>query len=81
MAQIVISNVDESVKENFEQFCAKLLISTTRWEQQKSKTKSQRQGEALDELIAALKTIDNEPLDEEFDEIVSKGIAIREVDL
>ena len=47
-----------------------------------SKTKSQRQKEALDKLLAALGTIENEPLDDEFDQIVNTRVNIsRELDL
>jgi antitoxin component of RelBE/YafQ-DinJ toxin-antitoxin module len=104
MAKVVISNVDESVKQNFERFCTNvgmntskafsalvevgiiihqqgLLLNTAEEVQRQIKTKSQRQGEALSELMATLKTIDNEPLDAEFDEIVSRGVALRGVDL
>ena len=45
------------------------------------KTKSQRQGEALDRLLATLNIIDDEPLDEEFDRILAQGISIKEVNL
>jgi hypothetical protein len=40
------------------------------------KTKSQRQGEAFERFIAANKDITDEPLDEEWDEIISQGINI-----
>lgn len=47
----------------------------------KAKTKSQQQLEALQALYSKLDTIDDEPLDEEFDEILAQGIRLREVDL
>ena len=46
-----------------------------------TRTKAQRQGEALEKLLAALGTINNEPLDEEFDEILTRGISAGDVDL
>ena len=39
------------------------------------KTKSQQQGEALDKLLIALDTIDDEPLDE-FDKILGQGVTV-----
>ena len=47
-----------------------------------NKTKSQKQGEALDKLLATLGTIENEPFDDEFDQIVNSRVNIsRELDL
>jgi len=45
-----------------------------------AKTKSQQQGEALDKLLMALDTIDDEPFDE-FDKILAQGISVRDVKL
>ena len=46
------------------------------------KTLSQRQYEAFQELWAGMDAIDDEPFDEEFDEIMSRGVHInRELDL
>ena len=42
----------------------------------KTKNKSQLQEEALDRLLAALDTIDDEPLDEEWDKIIAHGITV-----
>jgi len=41
-----------------------------------TKTKSQRQGEALEQFFADIKEIDDEPLDEEFFAIINSGTGI-----
>ena len=45
-----------------------------------TKTKSQRQGEALEKLLATLEATD-ETLTENFDEILAQGISIRGINL
>ena len=48
----------------------------------KTKTKAQQQNEALKRLSAGLKTIKDEPLDDEFDAIISQRVAItRKLDI
>ena len=47
----------------------------------KIKTKPQQQKEALDKLLTTLNTINNEPIDEEFDKILAQGISVREANL
>ena len=42
---------------------------------------AQKQNKALKRLSAALKEIDDEPFDEEFDTIISQGFTWRELDL
>jgi len=56
---------------------------TVLWEELPTfKTKSQRQGEALEKMLASLDEITDEPLDNEFFEIVNRGTSIgRKVDL
>jgi len=39
-----------------------------------NKITGQQQLEALDQLLAALDEIDDEPLDEEFDKIIARGV-------
>ena len=41
-----------------------------------AKTKSQRQNEALKKFSAAMKEIDDEPLDDEFFAIINSGVSI-----
>ena len=41
-----------------------------------TKTKSQKQGEALEKFFADVKEIDDEPLDEEFFAIINSGVRI-----
>ena len=45
------------------------------------KTTPQRQGEALKKLLTTLSAISDEPLDEEFDEMLLQGFSFREVEL
>jgi len=44
-------------------------------------TKAQRQSAALNMFLVTLNAIDDEPIDEEFDNIMSRGVSVREVDL
>jgi len=47
-----------------------------------TKTKSQKQKEALAKLYTDLKNIDNEPFDDAFDKIINEGFSLgRELDL
>ena len=39
-----------------------------------NKINSQQQLEALDQLLAALREVDDEPLDDEFDKIIAQGV-------
>ena len=61
---------------------ARLIITVLGIEEAaETKTKSQRQGEALNELLKSLDEIDDEPLDDEFFKIVNSGVSIRGLDL
>ena len=44
-------------------------------------TRSQKQLSAFRRFIETNKTISNEPIDEEFDEILARGISMREIDI
>jgi len=46
-----------------------------------AQTRSQKQLVAIKRLVEANKAITDEPLDEEFDKILSHGIKIKELDL
>ena len=58
-----------------------LLILTADEAPRQTKTKSQRQGEALNRLLKTLDEIDDEPLDDEFFAIVNSGVSVRGVNL
>ena len=44
-------------------------------------TRSQKQLEAFRRFVAANKAVTDEPIDGEFDEILAKGVSVRELDL
>lgn len=53
-----------------------IKVTITWKESRRDKTKSQRQGEALNKMLASLDVITDEPLDKEFFEIVNSGTSV-----